>query len=57
MSACSSKHAGRPDHADAQRIAAAFEDSVILEADSRTMTGADIANHVTDKLTQVHDAI
>ena len=34
-----------------------FEDGVILGADSRTTTGAYIANRVTDKLTQVHDTI
>ncbi|EDN09175.1 proteasome component PRE3 precursor [Histoplasma mississippiense (nom. inval.)] len=33
------------------------EDGVILGADSRTTTGAYIANRVTDKLTQVHDTI
>lgn len=34
-----------------------FMDGVILGADSRTTTGAYIANRVTDKLTQVHDTI
>ncbi|GAM88800.1 hypothetical protein ANO11243_068340 [Dothideomycetidae sp. 11243] len=34
-----------------------FRDGVILGADSRTTTGAYIANRVTDKLTQVHDTI
>jgi 20S proteasome subunit beta 1 len=34
-----------------------FKDGVILAADSRTTTGAYIANRVTDKLTQVHDTI
>lgn len=34
-----------------------FSDGVILGADSRTTTGAYIANRVTDKLTQVHDTI
>ncbi|EZF28785.1 proteasome subunit beta type-1 [Trichophyton mentagrophytes] len=34
-----------------------FKDGVILGADSRTTTGAYIANRVTDKLTQVHDTI
>lgn len=34
-----------------------FADGVILGADSRTTTGAYIANRVTDKLTQVHDTI
>ncbi|KAJ8608038.1 hypothetical protein MRB53_039873 [Persea americana] len=33
------------------------QDGVILGADSRTTTGAYIANRVTDKLTQVHDTI
>lgn len=34
-----------------------FADGVILGADSRTTTGAYIANRVTDKLTQVSDTI
>jgi hypothetical protein len=34
-----------------------FKDGVILGADSRTTTGAYIANRVTDKLTQVADTI
>ncbi|EGC44022.1 proteasome component [Histoplasma capsulatum var. duboisii H88] len=34
-----------------------FKHGVILGADSRTTTGAYIANRVTDKLTQVHDTI
>jgi len=34
-----------------------FKDGVILGADSRTTTGAYIANRVTDKLTQLHDTI
>lgn len=34
-----------------------FKDGVILGADSRTTTGAYIANRVTDKLTQVSDTI
>jgi len=34
-----------------------FRDGVILGADSRTTTGAYIANRVTDKLTQVADTI
>jgi len=34
-----------------------FDSGVILGADSRTTTGAYIANRVTDKLTQVHDTI
>src|SRR5436305_12148911 len=32
-----------------------FKDGVILGADSRTTTGAYIANRVTYKLTQLHD--
>ena len=38
-------------------MAITFKDGVILGADSRTTTGAYIANRVTDKLTQVHDTI
>lgn len=38
-------------------MAITFSDGVILGADSRTTTGAYIANRVTDKLTQVHDTI
>ncbi|RKF61245.1 Proteasome subunit beta type-1 [Erysiphe neolycopersici] len=38
-------------------MAVNFKDGVILGADSRTTTGAYIANRVTDKLTQVHDTI
>jgi 20S proteasome subunit beta 1 len=38
-------------------MAITFEDGVILGADSRTTSGAYIANRVTDKLTQVHDTI
>jgi len=38
-------------------MAALFDGGVILGADSRTTTGAYIANRVTDKLTQVHDTI
>jgi len=34
-----------------------FNGGVILGADSRTTTGAYIANRVTDKLTQIHDTI
>jgi 20S proteasome subunit beta 1 len=34
-----------------------FKDGVILGADSRTTTGAYIANRVTDKLTQITDTI
>ena len=39
------------------RMAINFDQGVILGADSRTTTGAYIANRVTDKLTQVHDTI
>ena len=38
-------------------MAITFSRGVILGADSRTTTGAYIANRVTDKLTQVHDTI
>ena len=38
-------------------IAVAFDGGVILGADSRTSTGAYIANRVSDKLTSVHDTI
>jgi len=38
-------------------MAITFKDGVILGADSRTTTGAYIANRVTDKLAQVHDTI
>ena len=38
-------------------MAITFKDGVILGADSRTTTGAYIANRVTDKLTKVHDTI
>ena len=38
-------------------MAITFSQGVILGADSRTTTGAYIANRVTDKLTQVHDTI
>lgn len=41
----------------ATSMAINFRDGVILGADSRTTTGAYIANRVTDKLTQVHDTI
>ena len=34
-----------------------YNNGVILAADSRTTTGAYIANRVTDKLTQIHDLI
>ncbi|OLL23708.1 Proteasome subunit beta type-1 [Neolecta irregularis DAH-3] len=38
-------------------MAIKFADGVILGADSRTTSGAYIANRVTDKLTQVHEKI
>ncbi|KAK3376836.1 nucleophile aminohydrolase [Lasiosphaeria ovina] len=38
-------------------MAVTFKDGVILGADSRTTTGAYIANRVTDKLTRVNDTI
>lgn len=38
-------------------MAVTFKGGVILGADSRTTTGAYIANRVTDKLTKVHDTI
>ncbi|KAL6946572.1 Proteasome subunit beta type-1 [Hanseniaspora osmophila] len=38
-------------------MAVTFRDGVILGADSRTSTGAYIANRVTDKLTRVQDNI
>ncbi|ORX44452.1 proteasome subunit beta type-6 [Hesseltinella vesiculosa] len=38
-------------------MAVQYKDGVILGADSRTTTGAYIANRVTDKLTKVHDRI
>jgi 20S proteasome subunit beta 1 len=38
-------------------MAVKFKGGLILGADSRTTTGAYIANRVTDKLTQVHDKI
>lgn len=44
-------------HPHTHRMAINFTDGVILGADSRTTTGAYIANRVTDKLTQVHDTI
>ncbi|KAJ0166660.1 Proteasome subunit beta type-1 [Colletotrichum tanaceti] len=47
-----------PDETDTpDSMAVTFKDGVILGADSRTTTGAYIANRVTDKLTQVHDTI
>lgn len=39
------------------RMAITYDQGVILGADSRTTTGAYIANRVTDKLTRVHDTI
>lgn len=44
-------------HLTVNSMAINFKDGVILGADSRTTTGAYIANRVTDKLTQVHDTI
>ncbi|KAJ1974762.1 Proteasome subunit beta type-1 [Dimargaris xerosporica] len=38
-------------------MATVFDGGVIIGADSRTTTGAYIANRVTDKLTQIHDRI
>lgn len=38
-------------------MAVAFAGGVVLAADSRTSTGAYIANRVSDKLTMVHDSI
>ncbi|KAI9310165.1 proteasome subunit beta type-6 [Dichotomocladium elegans] len=38
-------------------MACTYTDGVIIGADSRTTTGAYIANRVTDKLTKVHDRI
>jgi len=38
-------------------MAVQFKDGVVIGADSRTTTGAYIANRVTDKLTHVHDRI
>ncbi|SAL99902.1 hypothetical protein [Absidia glauca] len=38
-------------------MAVQFKDGVVVGADSRTTTGAYIANRVTDKLTKVHDRI
>lgn len=38
-------------------MAVAYADGVVIGADSRTTTGAYIANRVTDKLTKVHDRI
>uniref|UniRef100_A0A8C9MDX0 Proteasome 20S subunit beta 6 n=1 Tax=Serinus canaria TaxID=9135 RepID=A0A8C9MDX0_SERCA len=38
-------------------MAVEFDGGVVIGADSRTTTGAYIANRVTDKLTPVHDRI
>lgn len=38
-------------------MACTYKDGVILGADSRTTTGAYIANRVTDKLTEITDTI
>ncbi|XP_029476670.1 proteasome subunit beta type-6-like isoform X2 [Oncorhynchus nerka] len=38
-------------------MAVEFEGGVVIGADSRTTTGAYIANRVTDKLTPIHDRI
>ncbi|XP_077998324.1 proteasome subunit beta type-6-like [Glandiceps talaboti] len=38
-------------------MAVEFADGVVIGADSRTTTGAYIANRVTDKLTPIHDRI
>ncbi|KAF3940282.1 hypothetical protein ABW19_dt0209920 [Dactylella cylindrospora] len=38
-------------------MAIVFDEGVILGADSRTTTGAYIANRVTDKLTQITDSV
>lgn len=38
-------------------MAVVFKDGVVVGADSRTTTGAYIANRTTDKLTPVHDKI
>lgn len=38
-------------------MAVEFRDGVVIGADSRTTTGAYIANRVTDKLTRVTDYI
>lgn len=38
-------------------MAVEFDGGVIIGADSRTTTGAYIANRVTDKLTKIHDSI
>lgn len=38
-------------------MAVRFDGGVVLGADSRTSSGAYVANRVSDKLTQVHDRI
>ncbi|TWW63215.1 proteasome subunit beta type-6 [Takifugu flavidus] len=38
-------------------MAVEYDGGVVIGADSRTTTGAYIANRVTDKLTQIHDRI
>lgn len=38
-------------------MAVEYNDGVVIGADSRTTTGAYIANRVTDKLTRVTDSI
>jgi len=38
-------------------MAIAFEDGVVLGADSRTSTGTYVANRVSDKIVQLHDYI
>ena len=38
-------------------MAVEFDGGVVIGADSRTTTGAYIANRVTDKLTKVHDRV
>ncbi|XP_033097795.1 proteasome subunit beta type-6-like [Anneissia japonica] len=38
-------------------MAVEYADGVVIGADSRTTTGAYVANRVTDKLTKVHDRI
>jgi 20S proteasome subunit beta 1 len=38
-------------------MAVAFDGGVVLGADSRTSTGAYVANRVSDKITAVHDRV
>lgn len=38
-------------------MAVTFASGVVLGADSRTSSGAYVANRVSDKLTQIHDRI